>query len=147
MSAGVNFRLYCFNGATSSRTWKQLHPAKKRFAVFASMEPRPHERGNERAKCAARFHQLLQWSHVLTNVETSSAWAARAANNSLQWSHVLTNVETRGRKITLAASSGFNGATSSRTWKQLIQRLKRTQLRRFNGATSSRTWKHEQWKQ
>src|ERR1700759_4851607 len=61
----------------------------------ASMEPRPHERGNadpwpvsERAKIR------LQWSHVLTNVETCSRIAPSIGTNSLQWSHVLTNVET-----------------------------------------------------
>ena len=38
---------YCFNGATSSRTWKpDRYSAAVEAAVLASMEPRPHERGN-----------------------------------------------------------------------------------------------------
>src|ERR1043166_8272820 len=61
----------------------------------ASMEPRPHERGNEKTK-ALKPPQLLK----------------------LQWSHVLTNVETRRLPARLRRHhNGFNGATSSRTWK------------------------------
>ena len=55
------------------------------------MEPRPHERGN-----------------VTTFVET----AERAY--LLQWSHVLMNVETVPRcKSDAGRRGGFNGATSS----------------------------------
>ena len=36
----------------------------------------------------------LQWSHVLTNVETSRSAVSAAMLILLQWSHVLTNVET-----------------------------------------------------
>ncbi len=61
------------------------------------MEPRPHERGNRRDELVEAFvDALLQWSHVLTNVETS-----------------------RLTRRTAAAPSDFNGATSSRTWKHV----------------------------
>ena len=138
-------------------------------ALLASMEPRPHERGN--AVTVGDFHffavsfngatssrtwklgkspphssqvSWLQWSHVLTNVETldgeevpeeedesfngatsSRTWKPRlipfkpAARYELQWSHVLTNVETSARRShSPKVFAGFNGATSSRTWKR-----------------------------
>ncbi len=37
------------------------------------MEPRPHERGNSQAQLDAIRNYVLQWSHVLTNVETPVA--------------------------------------------------------------------------
>src|ERR1043166_4764522 len=37
---------------------------------FASMEPRPHERGNACSASLSPRPRSLQWSHVLTNVET-----------------------------------------------------------------------------
>ena len=41
------------------------------FSVtVASMEPRPHERGNGFAEAGKMPSGKLQWSHVLTNVET-----------------------------------------------------------------------------
>src|SRR4051812_46197554 len=67
--------LTCFNGATSSRTWK-------------------HGVG----LCYFAANGLLQWSHALSNVETrerTSIWTSNGP--ALQWSHVLTNVETRRR--------------------------------------------------
>ena len=93
-----------FNGATSSRTWKpepehgcargaeaasmepRPHergnpdaPAMARAAFAASMEPRPHERGNAPAdERAGGVEDLLQWSHVLTNVETRAPGRDRA---------------------------------------------------------------------
>src|ERR1700759_4023936 len=85
----------------------------------ASMEPRPHERGNGVESAQSRVNdRVLQWSHVLTNVETAGATPAPASAKGLQWSHVLTNVETWGAiRAGEIEQSGFNGATSSRTWK------------------------------
>ena len=60
----------CFNGATSSRTWKPMEPASRWHLQLASMEPRPHERGNARGFDLPPEARRLQWSHVLTNVET-----------------------------------------------------------------------------
>ncbi len=133
----------------------------------ASMEPRPHERGkrtfsgyNPRAKTSfngATSSRTWKALHVLTRTLVVSV---------LQWSHVLTNVESRSRSVLLDLELRFNGATSSRTWKEgiawsslyrnngasmeprphergkaqkEIERLK--QALSFNGATSSRTWK------
>jgi len=40
--------------------------------VQASMEPRPHERGNVLKASGKLAAVVLQWSHVLTNVETGA---------------------------------------------------------------------------
>src|ERR1043166_4525954 len=61
----------CFNGATSSRTWKLLRQGR-----------------------GAGRTEVLQWSHVLTNVETNGCGPPPDCRGLLQWSHVLTNVET-----------------------------------------------------
>ena len=61
----------------------------------ASMEPRPHERGNSKRALTPEEQEALQWSHVLTNVETPRREPEAASPVLLQWSHVLTNVETR----------------------------------------------------
>ncbi len=132
-----------FNGATSFRTWKR-HTADGRRTL-------------------ARW---LQWSHVLSNVETGFSAGLLLLGWLLQWSHVLSNVETSGLANRLnSLASGFNGATSFRTWKHGCiryhpdsepasmeprpfergntvkeNRRRRTQDR-FNGATSFRTWK------
>src|ERR1043166_8347969 len=108
------------------------------------MEPRPHERGNAAITLDASAGMFL-----------------------LQWSHVLTNVETGARPSPPEDAPGrFNGATSSRTWKPTSAPNCSTYLlasmeprphergnekgwpvyewcyKGFNGATSSRTWKH-----
>src|SRR5918996_874817 len=62
---------------------------------MASMEPRPFERGNTGDGTEpGRVSGALQWSHVLSNVETSQSLAK-------------THPDT----------DSFNGATSFRTWK------------------------------
>ena len=38
----------------------------------------------------------LQWSHVLSNVESGGRRFYRSDDLSLQWSHVLSNVERAG---------------------------------------------------
>ena len=63
-----------FNGATSSRTWK----ATALDGVVSLFE-------------------VLQWSHVLTNVERLMTLVdLMGVAKPLQWSHVLTNVESGG---------------------------------------------------
>ena len=59
----------------------------------------------------------------------------------LQWSHVLTNVESHTVLVNTVFYAGFNGATSSRTWKADTGIIVRSTFTCFNGATSSRTWK------
>ena len=39
----------------------------------ASMEPRPHERGKLDGSLSDHRATVLQWSHVLTNVESENA--------------------------------------------------------------------------
>ena len=86
-----------FNRATFEKTWKQQQkPDKFREAL-----------------------ELLQSSHVFSNVETSlSLCCASAASLPLQSSHVFSNVETPRR-----CASGdsrlarFNRATFFQTWK------------------------------
>ena len=137
------------------------------------MEPRPHERGkNDAPEATADASPSLQWSHVLTNVESNSPKHGTAPNKPLQWSHVLTNVERREfKKSSSQRARSFNGATSSRTWKvsqNVTQRMVRNSLQwshvltnvesvvvivkgrlhkfSFNGATSSRTWKEAKYR-
>ena len=133
----------------------------------------------------------LQWSHAQPNVETGGFRLCSSRIILLQWSHAQPNVETRPRRSSFQSrgdasmeprsaergnagspgraqspSGGFNGATLSRTWKQLRELLKsatgstasmeprsaergnrRISIQRksfsgcFNGATLSRTWK------
>ena len=131
-----------FNGATSSRTWKASSSIMSASINSASMEPRPHERGKMVEVMLTVAGLLLQWSHVLTNVERSKPLARSAI--SLRFNGA---TSSRTWKVgcvfaRFVVSVGFNGATSSRTWKACPLGLR---LRRrtgcFNGATSSRTWK------
>ena len=125
-----------FNGATSSRTWKpRSRPFERAPLARASMEPRPHERGNWfiAANSPAKLF-LLQWSHVLTNVETRSAPPQHGAD-----------------------VDGFNGATSSRTWKQMEARADKncatwlqwshvlTNVETCAKQSQSRLWPSLQW--
>ena len=107
------------------------------------MEPRPSERGNALVSRPFSGLQIL-----------------------LQWSHVLPNVETSAGLVRAGAYTRFNGATSFRTWKlepsALASRLESKASMEprpfergnrylaakvgrapgsFNGATSFRTWK------
>src|ERR1043166_4649957 len=94
---GHNLGSACgFNGATSSRTWKPLRQVKRDLPqVWASMEPRHHEPVNPPLNPPRPWpHISLQWSHVLTNVETLRVISRYTSHPKLQWSHVLTNVET-----------------------------------------------------
>ena len=58
------------------------------------MEPRPNRRGNHEIPANYRGGRKLQWSHVLTDVETPPVRSRSLTCPSLQWSHVLTDVET-----------------------------------------------------
>ncbi len=60
----------------------------------------------------------------------------------LQWSHVLSNVETGGGSDrTNYHLTGFNGATFFQTWKRIDAGQFEIKHRRFNGATFFQTWK------
>src|SRR5712691_6329904 len=61
------------------------------------MEPRPFRRGNRPSLApGCLVLDALQWSHVLSDVETTTPGApSRAPPHLLQWSHVLSDVETR----------------------------------------------------
>ncbi len=132
------------------------------------MEPRPHERGNQAASAEGGAHQPLQWSHVLTNVETcqsrtatlttspcfngatsSRTWKLRptltppCSTNCLQWSHVLTNVETSaGRCELLTAATPSMEPRPHERGNSGGRVTVNSSITTFNGATSSRTWKH-----
>src|SRR5256714_6155730 len=137
--------LKSFNGATAPRTWKIFLGVDAAVLTRdASMEPRPHERGNSlRPECVT---STVKGFNGATSSRTwkldLQTWQS-LDTTELQWSHVLTNVETPSyypRKET--GPPCFNGATSSRTWKRALQHgCRRPLRRRFNGATSSRTWK------
>ena len=132
-----------FNGATSSRTWKGGWTL-----ILITAET------------------VLQWSHVLTNVESHRKFNNCGGYNTLQWSHVLTNVESRcrakGRPLRSAASmeprphergkfklrAVLHSASEASMEPRPHERGKQNKtpqwlrlLQSFNGATSSRTWK------
>ena len=157
-----------FNGATSSRTWKRFRTRQPpRRVHLASMEPRPHERGNpcwprRTAATSLRFNGATSsrtWKrrrllpphrHRLgfNGATSSRTWKPIYLRDGftcagwLQWSHVLTNVETAFSRRRRGQDHGsFNGATSSRTWKPTPRRANSRTTLCFNGATSSRTWK------
>ncbi len=58
------------------------------------MEPRSFKRGNQAINTSLPVATRLQWSHVLSNVETIEDLMGCLHNWQLQWSHVLSNVET-----------------------------------------------------
>src|SRR5712691_6329906 len=66
----------------------------------------------------------LQWSHVLSDVETARIRRRpRIRPSRLQWSHVLSDVETAPCAIVISGTpASFYGATSFQTWKQLDMR-------------------------
>src|SRR5205809_548971 len=84
-----------FNGATSFQTWKpcRLPPPWAPAACFngaTSFQTWKHSRGNR----ASYSSGVLQWSHVLSDVETGADDLQGQADLWLQWSHVLSDVET-----------------------------------------------------
>ena len=86
------------------------------------MEPRPHERGNMPAQNTSRQKKQLQWSHVLTNVETACGTSdAEMASLASMEPRPHERGNTRGMKDVFLSHRSFNGATSSRTWKPGIR--------------------------
>ena len=66
--------LFCFNGATSNQTWKRgSYEVNGEVFHVASMEPRPIRRGNAaQLGSLQQAVQKLQWSHVQSDVETTT---------------------------------------------------------------------------
>ena len=138
------------------------------------MEPRPHERGKPGGLFCSVQYSGLQWSHVLTNVESLKMERLDLATLAASMEprpHERGKTRSRSRGCGKAC---FNGATSSRTWKVFagFDAVRRCWLASmeprphergkppppggtyspfagFNGATSSRTWKalSETWVQ
>ena len=71
---GTGAGLGCFNGATAFRPWKLAGTdADAAMVIHASMEPRPFDRGNLLVLMPMPlWSYMLQWSHGLSTVETSS---------------------------------------------------------------------------
>ncbi len=160
-----------FNGATSSRTWKVAGFQMPTTWNQASMEPRPHERGKMLGDALAAQLASLQWSHVLTNVESSF-------HGQRRWLGISASMEPRPHE---RGKSG-NGQTVGRVrrasmeprphergkadvegkplreslwlqWSHVLTNVEsraacfaRCSIPGFNGATSSRTWKASKWK-
>ena len=98
LTSPTSTRRLRFNGATSSRTWKHVAAAPRREEDEASMEPRPHERGNGPPKSPDPrddYASMEPRPHERGNGQPASP--RRESDHRLQWSHVLTNVETRRR--------------------------------------------------
>ncbi len=85
----------CFNGATSFRTWKYV------------------------AVCEAVFLcGLLQWSHILSDVEMLFAgFSFTSAKAASMEPHPFGRGNNERRTLVHGLTTGFNGATSFRTWK------------------------------
>ncbi len=86
----------CFNGATSSSTWKAVKVSgERRYQGLASMGPRRRRRGrshSSRPTPVSTF--LLQWGHVVVDVEGTTVRPPRKAGLCvLQWGHVVVDVE------------------------------------------------------
>jgi hypothetical protein len=108
-----------FNGATSSRTWKlnQVQPPQAPRPP-ASMEPRPHERGN-----ATRVTSSSESMGCFNGATSSRTWKPEDARRYVGPSpaSMEPRPHERGNPNPSAPhapnTSRFNGATSSRTWK------------------------------
>ncbi len=83
------------------------------------MEPRSFKRGNQPPLIETTAAQVLQWSHVHSNVETINNKSIMRSLGTLQWSHVHSNVETREAVYGKPPADEycFNGATFIQTWK------------------------------
>ena len=107
------------------------------------MGPRSFKRGNEILGFIIDSASIvLQWGHVLSNVETVSretAWdlvgGASMGPRSFK----------RGNRLPLYLTEhsiqGFNGATFFQTWKPTYLRNASSPGKSFNGATFFQTWK------
>ncbi len=82
------------------------------------MEPRSFERGERSGSIRIDAQSLLQWSHVLSNVESATGTVMVKALAELQWSHVLSNVERLSADVPAQGRPRFNGATFFRTWRE-----------------------------
>ena len=154
-----------FNGATSFRTWKRACRIARCRERGASMEPRPFERGNGSQARQPRWMTALQWSHVLSNVETyvtsgtcSDDVRFNGATSFRTWKlHQVQLIIVSGASMeprpfergnadvlgTATCKRSFNGATSFQTWKPLaVTACDSCRIICFNGATSFQTWKH-----
>ena len=110
----------CFNGATSSRTWK-LGGIERGglLRLRASMEPRPHERGNiggPGLRGGSLKASMEPRPHERGNVARCPPNGVRRIASMEPRPH------ERGNRITYTDRAAgfkdcFNGATSSRTWK------------------------------
>jgi hypothetical protein len=111
-----------FNGATLSRTWKPVDT----FAAPVAMG-------------------ALQWSHVLSNVETRNNAGTLTEVEGLQWSHVLSNVETLGSALHCCGiqPASMEPRSLSNVETPTICATQPRRSGRFNRATPFRTWKHQ----
>ena len=108
-----------FNGATSSRTWKVQTPSRLAFGVgsFNGATSSRTWKAKQNPAMAAVIAKL-QWSHVLTNVESPSFIVDFCSRTSASMEP---RPHERGKNRCAACRirnrERFNGATSSRTWK------------------------------
>ncbi len=158
-----------FNGATFFRTWRDIRRCCRYGCLDrASMEPRSFERG-ELSK-DANYHANDPSFNGATFFRTWRGWRSPGLASTtimLQWSHVLSNVERIVKEVKENEDkSSFNGATFFRTWRgpgagyrpagrvwasmepRSFERGERYWRRErpasrpsFNGATFFRTWR------
>src|ERR1039458_6544392 len=82
-----------FNGATSARSWKSNRSATYHVGLPASMGPRARARGNADGTVACSCATLLQWGHERALVEMTFDAAVDLARAKLQWGHERALVE------------------------------------------------------
>ncbi len=117
---------YSFNGATSSRTWKDYGGAGSISGILASMEPRPHERGKRRTAASVKLRSIASMEprpHERGKMVWKFPLKADAERASME-----PRPHERGKRIEARRPerrSSFNGATSSRTWKDSSNRSSR----------------------
>ncbi len=108
-----------FNGATFNRTWRGLTAATNL----------PSNSGFN----GATFNRTWR---------AAGSPSISRTLQSLQWSHVQSNVESSTTCLILRSGLPcFNGATFNRTWRVPVQYVPRAVPDGFNGATFNRTWR------
>ena len=116
----------CFNGATSSRTWKAPNAPPKPPPAWASMEPRPHERGKMRQRCHTRARR-----QCFNGATSSRTWKAAFALNTFLLS-LRASMEPRphergksilpGRAVCSAGEASMEPRPHERGKKQMVFR-------------------------
>ncbi len=125
-----------FNGATSSSTWKAPLWWVWSREFVASMGPRRRRRGRDRPGIPWGPGTVAASMGPRRRRRGRGCWPRGSVPATvLQWGHVVVDVEGKARAARrLNRLARFNGATSSSTWKGRPRRCDASERGRFNGA-------------